>query len=69
MSISIDFNNGIVQATPIVGAAATDAVGRLILGLSLNEWFYLSAILYSVAMTFVAVYKVLKQPTSLKDQQ
>lgn len=59
--IQIDFNNGIVQSAPVVGAAATDAVGRLILGLSLNEWFYISAILYSLAMTFVAVHKALKE--------
>lgn len=59
--ISIDFNNGIVQAAPVAGAAATDAVSRLILGLSLNEWFYLSAILYSIAMTFIAVYKAVKE--------
>jgi hypothetical protein len=60
--ISIDFNNGIVQATPIVGAAATDAVGRVLLGLSLNEWFYVSAILYSLAMTGVAIYNAVKKP-------
>ncbi|MEJ3666522.1 type II holin [Stutzerimonas stutzeri] len=66
--ISIDFNNGVVQATPVVGAAATDAVGRLILGLSLNEWFYISAILYSLAMTFIAVYKAIKEkPTDNKE--
>lgn len=66
--ISIDFNNGVVQAAPVVGAAATDAVGRLILGLSLNEWFYISAILYSLAMTFIAVYKAIKEkPTDNKE--
>lgn len=66
--ISIDFNNGVVQATPVVGAAATDAVGRLILGLTLNEWFYISAILYSLAMTFIAVYKAIKEkPTDNKE--
>jgi hypothetical protein len=59
--IQIDFNNGVVQATPVVGAAATDAVSRLILGLSLNEWFYVSAILYSLAMTSIAVYKAIKE--------
>lgn len=59
--IQIDFNNGVVQAAPIAGAAATDAVSRLFLGLSLNEWFYISAILYSLAMTFIAVYKAIKE--------
>lgn len=58
--ISIDFNNGIVQAAPVAGAAATDAVSRLVLGLTLNEWFYVSAIIYSLAMTGVAIYKAVK---------
>jgi hypothetical protein len=61
--ISIDFNNGIVQATPIAGAAATDAVSRLVLGLTLNEWFYVSAILYTFVMTGLAVYKAIKETT------
>lgn len=66
--ISIDFNNGIVQATPVAGAAATDAVSRLVLGLSLNEWFYVSAILYSLAMTFIAIYKAVKEtPKTTKE--
>jgi len=66
--ISIDFNNGIVQATPVAGAAATDAVSRLVLGLSLNEWFYVSAILYSLAMTFIAIYKAVKEtPKATKE--
>lgn len=66
--ISIDFNNGVVQAAPVAGAAATDAVSRLILGLTLNEWFYVSAIIYSLAMTFIAVYKALKEkPTDNKE--
>lgn len=55
--ISIDFNNGVVQATPIAGAAATDAVSRLMLGLTLSEWFYVSAIFYSFVMSGVAIYK------------
>ena len=62
--ISIDFNNGVVQATPVVGAAATDAVSRLILGLSLNEWFYVTAIIYSLAMTAIAIYKAVKETPS-----
>ncbi len=58
--LQIDFNNGMVQATPIVGAAATDAVGRLFMGLSMHEWFYVSAILYSLVMTFITLHKHLK---------
>lgn len=59
--IQIDFNNGVVQAAPVAGAAATDAVSRLIFGLTMNEWFYASAILYSLVMTALAVHKALKE--------
>lgn len=59
--ISIDFNNGIVQATPVAGAAGADIASRLIFGMTMNEWFYASAILYSVVMTCLAVYKAVKE--------
>lgn len=59
--IQIDFNNGIVQATPVAGAAAADAASRFFWGLTLNEWFYVSAILYSLVMTGLAVYKAVKE--------
>ncbi|NMZ63429.1 type II holin [Pseudomonas oryzihabitans] len=61
MSISIDFNNGVIQATPIAGTAAADAASRFFLGLTLNEWFYVSAILYSLVMTGLAIYKAVKE--------
>lgn len=67
--IQIDFNNGVVQATPVVGAAATDAVSRLVFGLTLNEWFYVSAILYSIAMTGIAVYKAVKEYPPTKEEE
>jgi hypothetical protein len=59
--IQIDFNNGVVQATPVAGAAAADAASRLIFGMTMNEWFYASAILYSLVMTFLAAYKVFRK--------
>ncbi|WP_085589371.1 type II holin [Pseudomonas sp. B14(2017)] len=59
--IQIDFNNGVVQATPVAGAAAADAASRLIWGMTMNEWFYASAILYSLVMTGLAVYKAFKK--------
>lgn len=59
--IQIDFNNGIVQATPVAGVAAADAASRFFFGLTLNEWFYVSAILYSLVMTGLAVYKAVKE--------
>lgn len=59
--IQIDFNNGIVQATPVVGAAVTDVTARLFLGLSPSEWFYASAVLYSLVMTVIVVYRTIKE--------
>lgn len=64
--IQIDFNNGVVQAAPVAGTAAADMASRLILGLTLNEWFYVSAIIYSLAMTFVAVHKAIKGESTNK---
>ena len=47
--LSFDFNNEVVKAAPIAGAAAGDVVTRYFFGLSLNEWFYVAAIAYTVA--------------------
>ncbi|UUB18433.1 class II holin [Escherichia phage ST2] len=46
--LSLDFNNEIVKAAPIAGVAGADGVARLFWGLSLNEWFYVAAIAYTV---------------------
>lgn len=46
--ISFDFNNEVVKAAPIAGVAGADGVARLFWGLSLNEWFYVAAIAYTV---------------------
>ena len=46
--LSFDFNNELVKAAPIAGVAGADGVARLFWGLSLNEWFYVAAIAYTV---------------------
>ena len=46
--LEFDFNNEILKAAPIGAAAGTDVVVRLFWGLSLNEWFYVAAIAYTV---------------------
>ena len=46
--LSLDFNNEVIKAAPIAGVAGADGVARLFLGLSLNEWFYVAAIAYTV---------------------
>lgn len=59
--IQIDFNSGVVQATPIVGAAVTDVSARLLFGLTPSEWFYASAVLYSLVMTMLVIYKTIRE--------
>lgn len=59
--LQIDFNNGVVQATPVAGVAVADAASHLIFGLTLNEWFYVSAIIYSLVMTGIQIYKAVKE--------
>lgn len=46
--LSFDFNNEILKAAPIAGAAGVDVGARYFWGLSLNEWFYIAAIAYTV---------------------
>ena len=46
--LSFDFNNEVVKAAPIAGVAGADGVARQFWGLSLNEWFYVAAIAYTV---------------------
>ena len=46
--LTLDFNNEVIKAAPIAGVAGADGVARLFWGLSLNEWFYVAAITYTV---------------------
>lgn len=46
--LNFDFNNEILKAAPIAGAVGVDGAVRLFFGLSLNEWFYVTAIAYTV---------------------
>lgn len=46
--LSLDFNNEVIKAAPIAGVVGADGVARLFWGLSLNEWFYVAAIAYTV---------------------
>ncbi|MFK9897392.1 hypothetical protein ACJEQF_25165, partial [Klebsiella pneumoniae] len=48
LMLSLDFNNEVIKAAPIAGVAGADGVARLFWGLSLNEWFYVAAIAYTV---------------------
>ena len=57
--LHFDFNNEIIKAAPIVGTAGTDMVSRLFFGLSLNEWFYVAAILYTLVQIGAKVVDIL----------
>ncbi|AWD92523.1 holin [Pectobacterium phage Jarilo] len=46
--LEFDFNNEILKAAPIGATAGADVAARLFWGLSLNEWFYVAAIAYTV---------------------
>lgn len=57
--LSLDFNNEIVKAAPIAGAAGVDGVARMFFGMTLNEWFYTAAILYTVVQIGAKVVDVI----------
>lgn len=46
--MEIDFSNNVIRAAPIAGAGVVDGVSNLIFGYSLNEWFYIVAIAYTL---------------------
>ena len=58
--IELDFKNEVLKASPIVGTAAADGASRFFFGLTLNEWFYVAAIAYTVVPIGVLVYKTIK---------
>lgn len=66
--LNIDFNNEVLKVAPIAGAAAADATARLFWGLSLNEWFYVAAITYTVAQIGAKVVDtIVKYKQGVKD--
>lgn len=56
MSLSIDFQNGVVKYVPVAGAATADVASR-VSGLTLSDWFYVAVITYTIAQTVVLVFK------------
>ena len=57
--IQLDFNNEIVKAAPIAGAVGVDGVARMFYGMTLNEWFYVAAIAYTVVQIGAKVVDVI----------
>lgn len=56
---SIDFKEGVIRAAPIAGAAGADVAAKFG-GLSLSDWFYISVTVYTVAQTFVMVFRTVR---------
>ncbi|MDD0975431.1 type II holin [Pseudomonas fontis] len=57
--IELNFNEGVVRATPVVAAAGADVASRFA-GLTMSDWFYAAAIIYSLTQCAVLVYKTVK---------
>lgn len=49
VNLEFDFKNEVIKDIPIIGTGVADCAAKLILGLSLNDWFYAAAVLYTFA--------------------
>jgi len=56
MSLSIDFQSGVVKYVPVAAGAGADVASRFA-GLSLSDWFYVAVITYTIAQTVVLIFK------------
>lgn len=56
----MDTNEGVIKAAPIVGAIGADTLAAL-KGLSLNEWFYIVTIVYTLVQMLLVIYKTLRE--------
>lgn len=56
----IDFKNETIQSAPIIGTAAADGAARYFWGMTLNEWFYVAAITYTVVQIGALIYRTYK---------
>lgn len=65
--IEMNFNEGVIRATPVVGAAGVDVASRFA-GLTMSDWFYAAAIIYSLTQTALLVYKTIKAVQSNKKE-
>lgn len=57
--IEMNFNEGVIRATPVVAAAGADVASRFA-GLTMSDWFYAAAIIYSLTQTALLVYKAVR---------
>jgi len=54
--IEMNFNEGVIRATPVVAAAGADVASKFA-GLTMSDWFYAAAIIYSLAQTGLLIYR------------
>lgn len=57
--IEMNFTEGVIRATPVVAAAGADVASRFA-GLTMSDWFYASAIIYSLAQTALTIYRTVR---------
>ncbi len=59
MPIEIQVGDTVLRSVPVAAAAGLD-VATSFLGLSLDDWFYISAIGYTFIQAWSVIYKTLK---------
>ncbi len=59
MSLEVQFGDAVIRSVPVVTAAGLDVVTSF-LGLTLNDWFYVAAITYTVIQGWAVIYKTIK---------
>lgn len=64
--IELNFNEGVIRATPVVAAAGADVASRFA-GLTMSDWFYAAAIFYTVTQCGILVYKTVKEAPQKKE--
>ena len=57
--LHLDFNNEVIKAAPIAGFAGSDMISRMFFGLTLNEWFYVAAIMYTLVQIGAKVVDII----------
>lgn len=60
MTLEVQFGDTVIRSVPVATAAGVDVVTRF-LGLTLNDWFYVAAISYTVIQGWSVIYKTIKQ--------
>ena len=68
MSLELQFGDTVIRTVPVVGVAGIDAVTRF-MGLTLSDWFYVAAIIYTFIQGWAVIYKTIKPITQEKSNE